>query len=365
MNISILQTSLVEQTISMSALEHIRELTCVSVLAVCVDDLSCEVLVNDHALRTMDASSSDASPDSVAQKPHSPPGTLFSYCLFIWFYSYSSTVHLNVSILGNKKSRQAGIVTERETDNFIELQREEIVGQFHISKIHLQLRRVKRANNMNDKVLLTAIPEYRSKVMFTFQHPANQDSLPRNYKSSSPQSNTSESMSAEDIAGFIMFECGLEDITVSASKRKGFENSWLVDDTHPLLGRSNISLHDLSETGAVYDHQSQHTVPSSQRDSQRDSNLTSHSRHSSVDSSKDSTTAISGNSADDEDFSWHSRITDPAFSSSQVEDLETTTPPTPDLLGDATSCVIDFQSVWFNFAAPPHTMVRRKLEFTK
>ena len=162
-----------------------------------------------------------------------------------------------------------------------------------------------------------------------------------------------------------MFECGLEDITVSASKRKGFENSWPVDDTNRLIGRSNMSLHDLSETGAVYDHQSQHTVQSSQRDSQRDSILAAHSRHSSVGSSEGSTTAISGNSADDEASSWHSRISEPAFSSSQAEDLDTPTPPTPDLQGDATSCVIDFKAVWFNFAAPPLTHVKKKLEFTK
>lgn len=42
-NISVLQASLVEETISFAALDHIRELTCVSTLAVCLDNITCQV----------------------------------------------------------------------------------------------------------------------------------------------------------------------------------------------------------------------------------------------------------------------------------------------------------------------------------
>ena len=46
----------------------------------------------------------------------------------------------------------------------LETQREEMVGNFHISRIHAQLRRMKRNSNYSENVFLTAIPEQRSKV---------------------------------------------------------------------------------------------------------------------------------------------------------------------------------------------------------
>lgn len=39
-NISILQASIVEEVISFSALDNLRDLTCVSLLALCVDDVT-------------------------------------------------------------------------------------------------------------------------------------------------------------------------------------------------------------------------------------------------------------------------------------------------------------------------------------
>lgn len=228
----------------MDALNHIRELTCVSVLAMCLENLSCELLVNDHSLKTVDASSSDASPDSVVQKPLSSPS--------------------------NKKTHKDGHVAGSDPDRFIELQREEIVASLNIAKIHLQLRRMKHNNNFNENIVLTAIPEYRSKTMFTFRQLT--DSLPRSSKSVSPHPEPGDKQTAEDIAGFIMFECGLEDILLKACKRKGFETSWPVDEYHRLGGSTHSSMKDVSDTGAICDYQS----------SQRDSQNTSHSHQSSV-----------------------------------------------------------------------------------
>ena len=38
----------------------------------------------------------------------------------------------------------------------------------------------------------------------------------------------------------------------------------------------------------------------------------------------------------------------------------------PALKGDASSCVLEFKSVWFNFAAPPYSSAKkRKIEFTR
>ena len=51
-----------------------------------------------------------------------------------------------------------------EGEQALETHKEEMVGNLHISRIHFQLRRMKRNSNYSDNVFLTAIPERRSKV---------------------------------------------------------------------------------------------------------------------------------------------------------------------------------------------------------
>ncbi len=68
-----------------------------------------------------------------------------------------------------------------------------------------------------------------------------------------------------------------------------------------------------------------------------------------------------GNSADDEASSWQSRLS--------VKTNDSQDPGEPvgeqDLDGDASSCELQFKGVWFNFAAPPPSPKKRKLEFTR
>ena len=68
-----------------------------------------------------------------------------------------------------------------------------------------------------------------------------------------------------------------------------------------------------------------------------------------------------GNSADDEASSWQSHLS-VKTSDSQGESEEEAD---RDLDGDASSCVLQFKGVWFNFAAPPPSPKKRKLEFTR
>ena len=68
-----------------------------------------------------------------------------------------------------------------------------------------------------------------------------------------------------------------------------------------------------------------------------------------------------GNSADDEASSWQSRLSVKTNDSQDPGEEE----QQKDLDGDASSCVLQFKSVWFNFAAPPPSPKKRKLEFTR
>ena len=178
-NICLLQATLVEEMIAFSALERVRELTCVSMLALCVDDIHAQLLLSNKAQR----------PESTDEDP--------------------------------------GHCDERNTldsmpgggdDQGSERQCEDVVGSLNIRRIHGQLRRMKRNSNFSDHVILTAIPEYQSKVLFTFQKQKHAEGM-----GTAAKQDVIPLECAEDIAGFIMFECGLEDIRLTGATRKGYQ----------------------------------------------------------------------------------------------------------------------------------------------
>ncbi len=69
-----------------------------------------------------------------------------------------------------------------------------------------------------------------------------------------------------------------------------------------------------------------------------------------------------GNSADDEASSWQSRV---SLDSHQGDADKADDSSVEDLSGDASSVVLEFKGVWFNFAAPPPSPKKKKLEFTR
>ena len=97
----------------MAALDYVRDLTCVSILAICVDDITCQLLWNNHSHKSIELGS-DASPDSVSKKPMVPSPS-------------------------ESKKKQEGGATEPEVEHTMELQREEMVGSLHIARIHFQV----------------------------------------------------------------------------------------------------------------------------------------------------------------------------------------------------------------------------------
>ena len=51
-NVCVLQASLVEEIVSMTGLDHVRDLTCVSLLACAFDGLDAKLLLRDKRLRS-------------------------------------------------------------------------------------------------------------------------------------------------------------------------------------------------------------------------------------------------------------------------------------------------------------------------
>lgn len=347
-----LQASLVEETISISALERARELTCVSVLAASIDSIHLQLLTNSvlHSPPT-DVTPSGGTADvpgisSRKQEPSSPK---------------TNSLERDAMLEGDLLPLEAHL--------------EDVVGSLNVARIHFQLRRMKKHSNYSDSIFLTAIPEHRSKVLFTFQKQPvlHHDETQQGVRSGGgpprmetfPQTHEPGN-SVEDIAGFIMFECGMESISLKAARRDGY-NAKMNEERFQNVAKI---LHDIeieakgtqvkyeTETSSLAMKLPASCVPEGclmkEHEGRRDSDLIS---LQSIKSWAD------GNTADDE-ASWKSRVSHRSTSSIEPDE-NNATQSTEKLRGDASSCVLEFKTVWFNFAAPPPSPRKRKLEYTR
>lgn len=147
---------------------------------------------------------------------------------------------------------------------------ERLVCNFSISRIHSQLRRLTRESSFTPEVLLTAIPFSASRVFFAFD--ADQQSravarksppagglytgvhgpVPANLvppKPSAPVPSSLESLLPGHSAGWIMFESGMEELTLLFVQRRGYGDS-LEERSEPKATNKK-----LMSTGNVYHSQ--------------------------------------------------------------------------------------------------------------
>ncbi|XP_062586140.1 bridge-like lipid transfer protein family member 1 isoform X2 [Saccostrea cucullata] len=366
-NICVLQAGLVEEVISFSALDNLHDLTCVSLLALCIDNVECQLLSNSHSCKTLTDSIQVNNPQ---MSPKKRPGR--------------TSTEMNF--------------TDRQADKQLtEVCREEDVGTLKIARIHLQLQRLLKHSNYMDDIHLTAIPEHRSKVLFKFDEfpitgapgymkirrssSARKDSvahspksrpsrhssfsrqtsrdsegrggtLPRLFKQGSfeeekrpPKLRRQESRESYHIhdkgIGYIMFECGLEDIKATAVRRLGFKD---ITDADFQRKMDNISkkLEDIQnstkqEINWHLGDRKEGKSPTKREPPKR----------------QDATDASSVHSYD-------SMVSIPS-SCSSIGDTHTN----EDLKGDASSGILELSTIWLNFAAPPPISIKRKVDFTK
>lgn len=345
-NVCVVQASLVEEVISIAALERARELTCVSVLAASIDHITLQLLANS-VTKYVD-------PKLAAAAGIKPGG-------------------IPASVVGAKIKSHGKSSAASPCETNVEINRDDLVGSLDISSVHFQLRRMKKHSNYSDQVFLTAIPEHRSQVLFTFRgknditdksvSPAKEEGPGTSQQG--PKRTAGSAVGAgggvEDAAGFIMFECGLESIQVRVARRKGYEpkpvtspDAAAADDDVKIdigFGEPVVSTTVNIETEKA----------SSVIEAKTGGRLSVDADAESIRSSSD------GNSADDEASSHHSypaahhvelpvSASEPLTPLSQADDR---------LTGDAASGVLEFKTVWFNFAAPPPSPRKRKLEYTR
>lgn len=141
-NLCLLQAGIVEQIISLSALDNPRDLVCVSAAAICIDGLSLYFSKSVRECRTV-------------QLVHRPGET-----------------HLSGQQHGTKSKKPGN--TTAPALVFVEstqIENEQLMTSGTLGKIHLQLRRLNNDASVNlpDNVTATVIPTGCSRVLFHFQ----------------------------------------------------------------------------------------------------------------------------------------------------------------------------------------------------
>ncbi|KAL5108967.1 hypothetical protein TcWFU_005461 [Taenia crassiceps] len=294
-NIGFMQIYAVEDIVTVDSLSlGLHDLTCVSLLTLAVDMVKIEVLNNRRILhygvesRELESPPHSFSPDllsrglvgerklSEVQEEHDEDAsTAVSPLLSSPLRSETTTLRpdsqntapishslrrhyaegdvetglpISAPVMRSSPSRVVSATEVRHT--------ERLVCNFSISRIHSQLRRLTRESSFTPEVLLTAIPFSASRVFFAFD--ADQQSRAVTRKSPpagglytgvhgpAPASlvlplppkplvlvpSSSESLLPGHSAGWIMFESGMEELTLLFVQRRGYGDS-LEESSEP------------------------------------------------------------------------------------------------------------------------------------
>ncbi|CAD7085829.1 unnamed protein product [Hermetia illucens] len=336
-SVAFLQSSIVEEVISIAALDNIQDLSCVSLLAFHIEGVSTKF----HLGKTTRAS---------------------IHNVYIQQTVRSSGNHKKGGIMRGTKALLAHLSSQTRPDNVqgepilietSEKQLEELVVTLDIGKAHAQLRRLKNEGSsvQDSQTIITAIPAYKSQAMFECIR--------------LPDASDSESM------GSIMFECGLEGVGVKIIKRSHFEKSENTKDEIEITGESNI-LHNVndmcsqasSNDGVVSKAESAWRLiskkpPTPKTPKEKFAHALEHiiiadREPANKDPKVKVPLKLNMGESDDADKAKLKRNTKFENQGANVKETD-----------KVSSCVFDLKSVWFNFAAPPCVPITRKIDFTR
>lgn len=315
-----MQASIVEEVIAFSALDNLKDLTCMSLLSICIDNTIVQL---SHSCQTK----------KVIQ-------TFTDYC-------NGSMARSKIGEHSTKNAKTDSLPTELLTVERSEAQQEETILSASVTYIHCQLRRLKNNSSILKEAMLTVIPYHRSKVQFTFE---NYCSLNRQISKQGEKQDFFADADwnqylDEEKMGFIMFECGLEDIAVKFVKRCGYDTPKCIEAEKEIVPE--------------VEDKSTH-IPAN------DYNVLKRKISKSLDQPSPSKQSHSSFNCDQP---WDTPVSFPSgvFERGSYTSIDKPKPD-PDqrhLKGDASSFIIELKTVWFNFAAPPRTPNTRKIDFTR
>ncbi|EZA51340.1 hypothetical protein X777_10025 [Ooceraea biroi] len=319
LNLTLLQASVVEEIISFSALENIRDLTCVSLFAICLDDVTARFYLGKQAREVV----------QTFHKPAALPNQKKVNKISKAFLPGHQTTAVVADV--------GGETVYIETS---EKQQEEIIVTLNIGKAHSQLRRLRNESSILKDAVITAIPAHYSKVLFTctrmtsplkcvdyYLHHLIDEKEKLNKQTGPPQATEEFTMGCgEDRLGFIMFECGLEGIKLKVVKRSQFEKGENGDG-------------DKKNETEIF------CTDSVKSQDELDNNAAAFATTTTAETEAKPTNASAG---------------------TQMNMSATCTSLTSKVAnGNTVSCVIELKTVWFNFAAPPRTPITRKIDYTR
>ena len=191
-NLCLLQAGIVEQVISLSALDNPHDLVCVSTAAICVDALALHFSKSVQEHRIVQAVSRPATETNPTKKVKSKTRQ------------------------GNSIATEVVFVESSSIDN------EQLMISGTLGKIHLQLRRLNNdvTHQLPDNVTATVIPTSCSRVLFNYSC----DHIPETTTAGSA-STTADSVTGqmpnqdEELYGIVMFECGVQGLNLRSVKR--------------------------------------------------------------------------------------------------------------------------------------------------
>ena len=227
-NVNLMQASIVEEIISFAALDNIKDLTCVSVMTVSLSEIS---FFSSHLVKQRRTLHTFMDQSSVS--------------------TLSFTEKALMTRFFGKKPKKELSEIESLTIETVDTNLEETIASAAVSSIHMQLSRLKNSSTILKDAILTVIPCRCSRVGFKIvrsQSPSCTESDRTSRQSRQSRKtlqrqdcvidkdndsdnaflkvhNSSVSSDEEHLLGFIMFECGIENISIKGVKiKKSDEN---------------------------------------------------------------------------------------------------------------------------------------------
>ncbi|KAG1701702.1 hypothetical protein GQR58_004725 [Nymphon striatum] len=189
-NINVMQTAIVDEVISFSALENMHDLTCPSLFTICLQKISMKVYSCKQIDRSIQIYDNETPTESTGGRMSS----------FRWATGSST-----------KKPKQDSLSDPFSFES-VDASNHDLIICFSVEKIHTQIRRLCNSLNSLKDAVLTDIPSHQSKVLFTLHGCGYYD-----------QASEMPNIDNEQI-GFIMFECGLEGVKFRLLKSVGSGN---------------------------------------------------------------------------------------------------------------------------------------------
>ncbi|XP_050552072.1 transmembrane protein KIAA1109 homolog isoform X4 [Spodoptera frugiperda] len=334
-NMIFIQSSVVEDMISFSALDNIQDLTCVSLFGVSVENIIAKYVSTRKNL------------ESVQLYYRPTLRALGSKKSFGIMKGPRALISAQTS--GKRRGPERGEPVYIEAS---QQQCEDTTITLNVGKVHGQLRRIRNESSQLKDVTITGIPCQHSKVSFKF---IRVDSCAKGCESMCCQNGTAAEGQKDNPIGFIMFECGLEGISIKVSKHsQSHKPQAQAEEKKPLRP----------------DNESCRESVKSAEESKPDKDRSTKSRTSGIEdlfrkrdsSSKPSTPNLG--TAQPPPVPPPPEPSTPGPDEPSNNDSTATVVPLKDN-GNTSSCAIDLKVVWFNFAAPPRTPITKKIDYTR